>query len=64
MLSDSVGRYMSVYGSEDMEETARFILLMDRFFDCLNVRAFGEARRTRKPDREVFNDKNDPRLQV
>lgn len=64
VLSDSVGRVMTVYGSDEMSETAKFILLMDRFFDCLNVRSETEGNRTRKPDRLPFVTLDDPRLKV
>ena len=38
VLSNSVGQVMKSFGAEDCQETAAFILLMDKFFDCLNVR--------------------------
>ena len=36
--SHSVGSVMQTFGDDDCQETAKFILLMDKFFDCLNVR--------------------------
>ena len=29
---------MQMFGAEGCQETAMFILLMDKFFDCLNAR--------------------------
>lgn len=40
VLSNSVGRVMQCFGDRDCQETARFILLMDKFFDCANTRYF------------------------
>ena len=39
VLSHSVGSVMQTFGAEDCQETAKFILLMDKFFDCLNSRS-------------------------
>lgn len=50
VLSCSVGKVMLEYGSPDCHETAKFILKMDRFFDCLNVRSTEEGTCKRKPD--------------
>lgn len=38
VLSHSVGSVMQTFGDPDCHETAKFVLLMDKFFDCLNVR--------------------------
>ena len=38
VLSHSVGSVMDTFGPEEAKETAKFILLMDKFFDCLNTR--------------------------
>ena len=55
---------MEAYGGDDKSETAKFILLMDRFFDCLNVRALDEGDMKRKPDLAPFRSLNDPRFRV
>ena len=55
---------MAAYGGDDAQETAGFILLMDRFFDCLNVRSDVEGQRRRKPDMLPYTDVNDARFQV
>ena len=47
-----------------MEETAQFILIMDRFYDCLNVRECFEGDHRWKPDLMPFNWMNDLRFQV
>ena len=39
VLSHTVGSVMKTFGpDDDRKETAKFILLMDKFFDCLNTR--------------------------
>lgn len=55
---------MNTYGTEEMKETANLILLMNRFFDCLNVRSEQEGHRTRNLDLLPYKDENDPRLKV
>ena len=37
VLSHAVGSIMAAYSGSEYPETSRFILLMDRFFDCLNT---------------------------
>ncbi len=37
VLSRSVAVVMQHYYAPEMDETARFFLMCDRFFDCLNV---------------------------
>jgi hypothetical protein len=63
-MSSSVGNIMLQYGTPEMAETARFIMLMDRMFDCMNVRSETEGIRRRKPDLLPYRDENDPRFQV
>ena len=55
---------MQAYGGEDCQETARFIGLMDRFFDCLNSRSLEEAERKRKPDLAPYRSEMDERFEV
>ena len=47
VLSYRVGRVLHQYGGAHMQETAKFVLLMDRFFDCLNTRNRFEANHSR-----------------
>ena len=50
--------------NDDYEETARFCLMFDKFFDCLNTRRAGEGKRKRKPDLDLYRSDKDVRLQV
>ncbi|KAK6168333.1 hypothetical protein SNE40_020890 [Patella caerulea] len=63
VLSRSVGLIIEEYGGEAATETARFIKLVDRFFDCLNVRSLYEGERKRKPDLMPYTSVDDPRFQ-
>ena len=64
VLSHSVGSVMAAYGGEECQETATFILLADRFFDCLNGRSLVEGDYKRKPDLMPYRSQTDPRFQV
>ena len=64
VLSHSVGSILAAYGREEVQETARFILLMDRMFDCLNVRALTEGDHKLKPDLMPYRSVDDPRFEV
>ena len=49
---------------KDTEETERFCLMFDRFFDMLNTRAIDEGMRRRKPDLKAYEQVDDERFQV
>ncbi len=55
---------MENYYAPEMSETARFFLLCDRFFDCLNVRSLREDVFRRKPDLAPYKRVDDPRFEV
>ena len=55
---------MAAHGGPEVQETARLLLLMDRFFDCLNVRSFNEGIHTKKPDLLPYRFLDDPRFQA
>ncbi|XP_014679242.1 PREDICTED: uncharacterized protein LOC106819095 isoform X2 [Priapulus caudatus] len=63
VLSYSVGTLLKASGRDDVLETAKFVLLMDRFFDCLNVRSVNEGKYKRKPDLLPYTDVKDPRFE-
>ncbi len=50
VLSKSVSDALAYYGDPDTAETQKFTLIMDRFFDCFNVRNKSEWVKKRKPD--------------
>lgn len=59
VLSDRVGKIMQQQGGEDCQETANFILLMDKFFDCMNCRTKNEGAQKRKPYLNAYTSVQD-----
>ena len=64
MLSTSVAEAFSREEDQRLHETERFVRMMDKFFDCMNVRDFNEAVYKRKPDLRPYRSPNDSRLSV
>ncbi|KAK6181946.1 hypothetical protein SNE40_009722 [Patella caerulea] len=62
VFSRSVGKVIEKFGGEEAQETAKFILLIDRFFDCLNVRSKFEGQKKRKTDLMPYESIDDPRF--
>jgi hypothetical protein len=46
----------------EYEETAKFCLMFDKFFDCLNTRYAGKGKKSRKPDLDSYRSINDVRF--
>ena len=49
VLSETVGNVLNNFGPEEAAGTGKFCLMMDKFFDCLNVRNTKEHITKRKP---------------
>ncbi len=64
VLSKRVGVRLRDGYSPECDELSKFILMMDRFFDCLNGRSLKEHIHTRKPDLAPYTNINDPRFAV
>lgn len=64
MLSESVSKALQLTGGEDAEETAKFVMMFDKFFDCLNVSNFTNGARARKPFQKPYTNSEDTRLEV
>lgn len=62
VLSKSVADAFQYYGNLETAETERFIRLVDRFFDCLNVRSVSEWVTKLKPDRKPYYSPDDKRI--
>ena len=63
VLSRSVGEILKqYYPNQEMESTAQLCLMMDSFFDCLNVRSFTEHKTSRKPNVAPYKNCDDPRF--
>jgi hypothetical protein len=62
--SETVGKAIELTGGIEAQETAKFIMIFDKFFDILNVRNFDNWGRTRKPFQCPYSKKDDERLIV
>lgn len=51
-------------GGEAAQGTAHFVMMFDRFFDCLNVNSFTAGRQKRKPFQSPYRSGTDFRLKV
>ena len=58
-----MAKALKLTGGEEAKETARFIELMDKFFDCLNVTNCVSGKHNRKVFQDPFRP-NDFRLKV
>ena len=64
VLSESVSKALTLRGGEAAEGTACFLLLMDKFFDCTNVKNYSAGARSRKPFQLPYLSAEDERLTV
>ena len=64
VLSESVGKALQLTGGPDAQETARFVLMFDKFFDALNVGDFKSSKHHRKPFQAPYVSNDDFRLDV
>ena len=62
VLSDSVGNVLLFFCSPDSHGTANFCLMMDKFFDCMNVRNASEHLLKAKPFLKPYKSTDDERL--
>ena len=62
MLSQSVAKAMELTGGPVVSETVKFITMMDKFFDCLNVDNYSSGFTQRKPFKQPYRSANDFRL--
>ena len=63
VLSSSVGNVLNEFGPPDAAETAKFCLMMDSFFDGLNVRNNEEQKLKRKSNLRSYSDPDDKRFE-
>ena len=62
VVSESVGKVLQKFGPPQAQGTAQFCLMMDKFFDCVNVRNRKECTVRRKDFLRPFSSINDERL--
>lgn len=63
-MSETVGKAIKLTGGPEAEETSKFILMFDKFFDVLNVRSFVEGIKSRKPFLNPYRHGDDKRIDV
>ena len=64
VLSESVSKALVLTGEQEAQETAKFVALIDKFFDILNVSNFTNGTRNRKPFQHPYRHGDDARLTV
>ena len=64
VLSKSVADAIDLDNKPNLEETKKFILNFNKFFDCMNVRCLKECIYKRKPDVRPYNSVTDSRITV
>ena len=64
VLSESVGKAIQLTGGPEAQETSRFVLMFDKFFDALNVGNFTIGHHRRKPFQTPYVSEDDSRLKV
>ena len=62
VLSFLVGKVLQEFGPQDAAGTAKLCMLMDSFFDCLNVRNTDEFKTKRKPSLKSYPGAQDERF--
>ena len=62
VLSDSVGNVLLSFFSPDSHSAAKFCLMMDKFFDCMNVRNTSEHLLKAKPFLKPYKSTDDKRF--
>ena len=63
VLSEQVGNVLNNFFPEDAQGTGEFCLMMDKFFDCLNVRNTQEHITKRKPFLKPYESIDDIRFE-
>ena len=61
VLRDTVGNVLNNVGPEEAGGTGKFCLMMDKYFDCLNVRNIKEHITKRKPFLKPYESIDDAR---
>ena len=63
VMSETLGKVMLTYGPAKGKETAKLILMIDKFFDCCNTRSLTEGERKRKPFLKPYTSIDDERFE-
>lgn len=63
-MSETVSNALTSTKDKNLEETAKFIQMTDKFFDSLNVTALGNGKAKRKSFQSPYTNSDDFRLKV
>ena len=63
VLSETDGNVLNSFGPEETAGTAKFCIMVDKFFDCLNVRNTTEHITKRKPFLKSYYEIDDARFE-
>ena len=64
MLSESVSKALQLVGGVEAAETSKFVGMIDKFFDILNVHNYTHGVHARKPFQMPYTTSKDKRLKV
>ena len=59
-----MNKALTLLGGDKTKETAKFVSMLDKFFDALNVTNFLIGKQQRKPFKDPYRSANDFRLNV
>ena len=62
VLSESVSKALVLTGGPEAQGTAKFVAMIDKFFDILNVSNFTNGTRNRKPFQHPYRHSDDARF--
>jgi len=54
VLSEQVANAIEHVGGKEVEETVKFVRMMDKFFDCLNVTNLSSGKHKKKPFQDPY----------
>ena len=63
-MSESVACGLEHTGGKEVKETVRFIRMVDKFFDALNVTNLINGKKKRKSFQSPYTSSNDFRIKV
>ena len=63
-MSESVACALEHTGGKEVEETVKFIRMIDKFFDTLNVTNLVNGKKKRKSFKSPYTSSNDFRIKV
>ena len=64
VLGETVSKALEHSGGDEASETAKFVRMMDRFFDCLNITNLTNGMHEQKSFQDPYTNANDFYLKV